>query len=71
MMRWIGERADGRASLRQLIEAGLKEVEAHGLDVLSPFRGKHPGDLALPRKYEIAQAINRLRSLHVKGGDKG
>jgi hypothetical protein len=49
----------------------LKEVEAHGLDVLSPFRGKHPGDLALPRKYEIAQAINRLRSLHVKGGDKG
>ncbi|MFC7440354.1 ABC-ATPase domain-containing protein [Laceyella putida] len=71
MLRWISERADGRTSLREWLEAGLAEVEAQGLDILSPYRGKHPGDLALPRKYEIAQAVNRLRSLQVKGENSG
>ncbi|MFW6314923.1 MAG: P-loop domain-containing protein, partial [Desulfohalobiaceae bacterium] len=48
----------------------LQEIEAcldeQGLDALSRFKGKHPGDLARPRKQEICAALNRLRSLKVK-----
>jgi predicted ABC-class ATPase len=38
-----------------------------GLDALSPAgrHGEHPGRLALPRRYEIAAAINRLRTLRI------
>jgi hypothetical protein len=62
----LGERADGRKSLRQLLEEIESEIKEKGLDWISPFRG-HPGDLALPRKYEIAAAVNRMRTLAVKG----
>lgn len=63
MLRWISKRADGQTSLREWIETGLAEVEANGLEILS----SHQTDMALPRKYEIAQAVNRLRSLQMKG----
>jgi len=38
-----------------------------GLDVLflRPSAGEHPGDFARPRRYEIAAAINRLRTLRI------
>ena len=53
---------DGRTTLRQAVEALERELDAHGLDVLtpSPF-----GDLARPRRFEIAAALNRLRTLRV------
>jgi len=57
---------DGRRTLREIIEMVLEQIEKHGLDVLSPYRGQHPGEYALPRKYEIAAAFNRLRSLHIR-----
>lgn len=66
ILRLLGERADGRKSLRQLLEEIESEIKEKGLDWISPFRG-HPGDLALPRKYEIAAAVNRMRTLAVKG----
>nr|WP_184403587.1 ABC-ATPase domain-containing protein [Geomicrobium halophilum] len=53
---------DGNTSLGELLDIYEKET-ASGLDVLSPFKGKHPGDLARPRRFEIAAAINRLRTL--------
>ncbi len=36
-----------------------------GLDVLSPYAqvGHHPGNFARPRSYEVAAAINRLRTM--------
>ncbi|PTX63313.1 putative ABC-class ATPase [Melghirimyces profundicolus] len=65
MMRLIGKKADGGKTLRELIEAIYAEIGQKGLDVISPFKGQHPGDLALPRKHEVAAAVNRLRTLRV------
>lgn len=55
---------DGKMCLKEVIEFTLKQIEKQGLDLLSPFRGQHPGEYALPRKYEIAAAFNRLRTFH-------
>jgi predicted ABC-class ATPase len=41
----------------------LAQIEEKGLDIISPFKS---GNFALPRIYELAGAINRLRSLVVK-----
>ena len=38
------------------------EINKHGLDVLKP---DYPGTLSMPRKYELAAAINRIRSLNI------
>ncbi|PTM57940.1 putative ABC-class ATPase [Desmospora activa DSM 45169] len=66
MMRLIGKRANGEKELKALIDELYREIEETGLDVISPFHGQHPGDLALPRKLELAGAINRLRTLSVR-----
>ncbi|MGF7185951.1 putative ABC-class ATPase [Desulfitispora alkaliphila] len=50
-------------SLNQLIDKVLADIDAKGLDVISIFKGGHPGQLALPRKHEIATAFNRWREL--------
>ena len=41
---------------------------ADRVDVLDPFHelGRHPGNLARPRRFEIAAAINRLRSVRMR-----
>jgi len=57
---------DGRASLREVVENVQKDIEEKGLDIISPYRGLHPGDYAQPRSMEIGGAINRLRILKVK-----
>jgi predicted ABC-class ATPase len=50
----------------------LDELEAiwdtDGLDRLDPHfgRGQHPGNFARPRRFEVAAAINRLRTLRIK-----
>ncbi|MDD4906268.1 MAG: ABC-ATPase domain-containing protein [Methylobacter tundripaludum] len=38
------------------------EINKHGLDLLKP---DYPGTLSMPRKYELAAAINRIRSLRI------
>jgi hypothetical protein len=38
------------------------EIAKHGLSVLKPA---YPGTLSMPRKYELAAAINRIRSLNI------
>jgi len=49
-----------------------KSIEAlldrEGLDVLDPFHRdeKHPGNFARPRHFEIAAAMNRLRTLRIQ-----
>ena len=57
---------DGKATLREIVYKVHKDIEEKGLDVISPFKGFHPGDYAQPRPQEIAAAINRLRILEVK-----
>jgi predicted ABC-class ATPase len=48
-------------------------LDREGLDVLDPFHreGRHPGALARPRRFEIAAALNRLRTLRVRTLDSG
>jgi predicted ABC-class ATPase len=41
----------------------MQEVEEKGLDILQPFKA---GNLALPRIFEVAGAINRMRSLGIE-----
>lgn len=56
---------------KKTLAATLDELDAffdrQGLDPLDPFyrRGQHPGSLARPRRFEIAAAINRMRSLRL------
>lgn len=57
---------NGRASLKEIITTLDNLMDEQGLDPISPFPGKPPGNYARPRALEIACAINRLRTLEVK-----
>ena len=64
--RWI----DGTTTLSEGLDALEALLDAEGLDVLDPFHrhdhaGEHPGNLARPRRFEIAAAINRLRTVRM------
>ena len=66
MLQYIMERiVDGNLTLAGVVEKVYKDVITKGLDVVSPYRG-HPGNMALPRQYEIAGALNRYRNLKIK-----
>lgn len=54
---------DGRATLREVVEALEELLDREGLDLLDPFyrAGEHPGNFARPRKFEVSAAMNRLR----------
>jgi predicted ABC-class ATPase len=56
---------DGKRTLAAIVDAVLKDIEAEGLDVLSP---RPVGDFAGFRGLELAAAINRLRTLRVRLG---
>jgi predicted ABC-class ATPase len=59
---------DGRATLSEVVDMVEQFFDQHGLDALDPFHRKehHPGNFARPRRYEIAAAINRLRTLQIR-----
>ncbi|MDW8224989.1 MAG: ABC-ATPase domain-containing protein [Bacteroidota bacterium] len=64
----IAERyADGHKRLGELLDAVERLMDTEALEALSPFArgGRHPGNLARPRRYEIAAALNRLRTLRM------
>ncbi|RLB08160.1 MAG: ATPase [Deltaproteobacteria bacterium] len=50
-------------SLREGMELVMRDVEQWGLDCLLPYK---VGNLAMPRIFEVAGAINRMRSLKVE-----
>jgi hypothetical protein len=56
------------ATLQDVVERLELFFDQNGLDALDPFYRKeyHPGNFSRPRKYEIAAAINRLRTLKQK-----
>lgn len=58
---------DGERSLAEILDALDAFLDEAGLDPLDPFHrpSRHPGALARPRRFEIASAINRMRSLRV------
>ena len=57
---------DDAATIMQLLKKVNRDIDINGLDIISPFYGQHPGDYARPRNYEIAAALNRLRTLKVR-----
>jgi hypothetical protein len=52
-------------SVAAVIEAVMQAVAEEGLDVLDP---RQNGDYVAFRPYELAAALNRLRSLQVRPG---
>lgn len=58
---------DGERTLYEVLELAEELFDRDGLDLLDPFhqKGQHPGNFARPRKYEIAAAINRFRTLRM------
>ncbi len=67
MIKYLSEHIfDGKIALREAVDQLYQLVEKKEIDLVSPHAGKHPGDLALPRKFELVAAINRLRTLAVK-----
>lgn len=56
--------ADGRCTVRELIESTDALVQRQGLDALQPYV---TGDRAWTRPFEVAAALNRLRTLRVGG----
>lgn len=53
---------DGDRTITVALDALWDELAAGGVSYL---RGGYPGDLALPRRFEVAAALNRLRTLRV------
>ncbi|WP_188456712.1 ABC-ATPase domain-containing protein [Virgibacillus oceani] len=54
------------ASLIQLLEKIENRLNQYGLASFTAFPNQHPGDIARPRKYEIAAVLNRMRTLRVR-----
>jgi predicted ABC-class ATPase len=59
---------DGAAGVAAVLDAVDALLDERGLDVLDPLTERaprHPGDHARPRRYEIAAALNRIRTLSI------
>jgi predicted ABC-class ATPase len=56
---------DGRNTLMEILDNIFKDIDKNGLEIISEHSDGHPGSYAIPRKFEVACAINRLRSLKV------
>ena len=54
---------DGERSLAEVLSSVLQDLDDRGLDILSPYVS---GDLSRFRRFELAAAINRMRTLRVK-----
>ncbi len=63
ILAWRGP-MDGTLGMAEILEAVEDQIESKGLDVLDP---RQPGDLAAFRRFELAAALNRIRSLRVRG----
>ncbi|MBP2076727.1 ABC-ATPase domain-containing protein [Oceanobacillus polygoni] len=49
-------------SLNQVLDDIEKQLNDLGLASFTAFKNQHPGDLARPRRHEIAAVLNRMRS---------
>ncbi|WP_117161513.1 ABC-ATPase domain-containing protein [Paraliobacillus sp. X-1268] len=53
-------------TIADLLDEIEMQFETEGLASFAPFADKHPGELARPRRFEIAGALNRMRTAIVK-----
>ncbi len=66
--RFMGE----GITVEEILDRLEAMMDADTIDSLGGFgRGRHPGNLARPRRFEIAAALNRLRSLRVAAAQGG
>lgn len=56
---------DGAASVAEILARLFADLDAGGLAILAAG-GREPGSHALPRPYEVAAVLNRLRALQVR-----
>jgi predicted ABC-class ATPase len=56
---------DGQRCLSEIVDAVMADIGERGLDAIAPFP---QGDLATFRRFELAAALDRLRTLQVKTG---
>ena len=54
---------NGEKTLPQILDQIMNDIATKGLDIIAPFP---QGDLAIFRRFELAAAINRIRTLEVK-----
>lgn len=52
-------------TVEQVAEALYTIIKEKGLEAISPYKG-HPGNIALPRKYEFCGALSRYRGLMIQ-----
>ena len=61
MIHYYGEHyLEKSRSLREGLTKVMEDVKEKGFDILLPYK---VGNLAMPRIYELAGAINRMRRL--------
>jgi len=64
MIHYYAERyLETSPSLKEGVELVMRAVQEKGFDCLLPYK---VGNLAMPRPFEVAGAINRMRTLQVK-----
>lgn len=52
-------------TLTEWLDHFEKEINRKGLSFTQKDQEQHPGDLAMPRRFEVASAINRLRQIKI------
>ena len=59
---------EGRTGLKAMVQGLVELFDDAGLDGLDPYHQgeRHPGNFARPRAFEIAAALNRLRTLRIR-----
>ena len=50
-------------NLKEGLAQMMEEIGEKGFDILLPYKA---GNLAMPRIFEVAAAVNRMRSLKIK-----
>ncbi|GAB4073878.1 ABC-ATPase domain-containing protein [Barrientosiimonas marina] len=55
----------GNQSLNDLLDTIEQQMDQKGLASFTAFGNKHPGDIARPRRHEIAAVLNRMRTAKV------
>ncbi|MYL51692.1 ATPase [Halobacillus litoralis] len=53
-------------SLHELLDTIEHQLDQEGLASFAPFKDQHPGELARPRRFEMAATLNRIRTAKVK-----
>ncbi|WP_446898191.1 ABC-ATPase domain-containing protein [Clostridium sp. LBM24168] len=56
---------DDKITISQAVDKLFKQIDDFGMESIFPYQNC-PGNLALPRKYEVHGAINRYRELNIK-----